>query len=349
MSFDATAGLPPACDARPSTRVVHGVELKDDFAWLRADNWQEVMSDPSRLPADIRAYLEAENAYAEAVLAPTAELQERIYREIRGRIKEDDSSVPAKDGAYAYASRHREGGQHPLFVRLPRDGGAETILIDGDELAKGKAYFRIGGMRQSPDHSHIVWAADDKGSEFFTLRIRDVATGADLADEIPKTTGGAVWANDGRTLFYVRVDDNHRPSKVFAHVLGTPVADDRLIYEEADAGFFVGVGMTQSRRYITIDAHDHETSEVRLIDADAPSSEPVLVAARETAVEYDVDHGGELLYIRTNAKGARDYSIVTASVGSAGREYWSDLVPYRPGVLVLAFAVYSNHLVRLER
>ncbi len=349
MSFDETAGLPPACDARPSTRVVHGVELKDDFSWLRADNWQEVMSDPSRLAGDIRAYLEAENAYAEAVLAPTAELQERIYREIRGRIKEDDSSVPAKDGPYAYASRHREGGQHPLFVRLPRDGGAETILIDGDELAKGKAYFRIGGMQQSPDHHHVVWAADDKGSEFFTIHIRDVATGTDLADEIPKTTGGAVWANDGRTLFYVRVDDNHRPSKVLAHVLGAPVESDRLVYEEADAGFFVGVGMTQSHRFITIDAHDHETSEVRLIDADAPASEPVLVAERETAVEYDVDHGGELLYIRTNAKGARDYSIVTASVGSAGREHWTDLVAYRPGVLVLAFAVYSNHLVRLER
>ena len=144
-----------------------------------------------------------------------------------------------------------------------------------------------------------------------------------------------------QTFFYVRVDENHRPSKVFAHRLGTPVADDQLIFEESDARFFVGVGKTQSGRFITIDAHDHETSEVRLIDAAKPLSTPVLIASRETAIEYDVDHGDDLLYIRTNARGARDFSVVTVEVakimaGGAGRDDWRDLVPHRPGVLILS-------------
>jgi len=354
LTDDNATPAAPVAERRPTTRSLHGIALSDDFAWLRADNWQEVMRDPQQLPADIRAYLEAENAYSEAFLAPTAALQETLYREIRARIKEDDSSVPAADGPYAYSSRHREGGQHPIFVRRPRDGGEETVLLDGDALAAGKAYFKLAGASHSPDHRHLAWSADDKGSEFFTIHLRDIAGGLDLADAIPDTAGGAVWANDGVTLFYTRLDENHRPSKVFAHRLGTAVAEDILIYEEPDAGFFVGVGKTQSGRFITIDAHDHETSEVRLIDADQPLSSPVLVATRETAIEYDVDHGGGQLFIRTNAKGARDFSIVTVADagfadGALGRILWQDLVPHRPGVLILSFTVYKRHLVRLER
>ncbi|MDR3372924.1 MAG: S9 family peptidase [Ancalomicrobiaceae bacterium] len=339
----------PACQSRPSTRVVHGVELVDDFAWLRADNWQEVMRDPASLPADVRAYLEAENAYAERVLAPTEALQEVLHTEIRGRIKEDDSTVPAADGPYAYASRYRDGGQHPIFVRTPRQGGDEAILLDGDALAAGKAYFRLASASHSPDHRFLAWGADDKGSEFFTLHVRDIAAGTELADEIQETTGGVAWANDGKTFFYVHVDDNHRPSRVLSHVVGTPIADDRIIYEEADPGFFVGLSKTQSGRFISIDVHDHETSEVRLIDADRPDSLPVLIAARETAVEYDVDHGDDRLFIRTNAKDARDFSIVTAPVAAPGRENWQDLVPHRPGVLILGATIYKRHLIRLER
>ena len=340
---------PPVAERRPSARTIHGVEMTDDFAWLRADNWQEVMRNPASLPADIRTYLEAENAYSEAAFAPTETLRDTLYREIRGRIKEDDSSVPAVDGPFAYASRHREGGQHPLYVRTPRDGGEETILLDGDALAAGKAYFRLGSLAHTPDHKLIAWACDDKGSEFFTIRIRDSFAGRDLADEIPETSGGCVWANDGQTLFYIRVDENHRPSRVFAHVVGMPVASDRLVYEEEDAGFFVGIAKTQSGRYLTIDVHDHETSEVWLIDADEPDSQPRLIAARETGVEYDVDHGGDWLYVRTNADGARDFALMRATITSPERANWQNFVIHRPGVLVLSFTVYSQHLVRLER
>jgi oligopeptidase B len=312
------ASLPPRPEPRPSSHIVHGVAIQDDFAWLRADNWQEVMRDPSRLPGDIRRYLEAENTYTETILRPTLDLQETLYREIRGRIKEDDSSVPSPDGAFAYASRHREGGQHPLLVRRPRAGGEETILIDGDARAAGHAYFRLAGGSHAPNHRYFGWSADDKGSEYFTIRVRDVEAGVDLADEIPETAGAAAWSADSQTLFYVQVDENHRPSRVMAHRLGTPTSEDRLIYEEADPGFFVGIGKTQSGRFITIDVHDHETSEVRLIAADDPSAVPVMIAARETGIEYEVDHGGDRLYIRTNANGARDFNRVQASSGAVG-------------------------------
>jgi oligopeptidase B len=339
----------PVAPRRPVSRTVHGVELVDEYDWLRAPNWQEVMRDPTVLAPEIRAHLDAENAHTEAELADVAALRENLFAELKGRIKQDDSSVPAKDGPWAYATRYVEGGQHALIVRAPRDGGDEQVLIDGNKLAEGKAYFRLAGASHSTDHERLAWAADDKGSEYFTLRLLDMATGAEIGSPIEETSGGAVWANDGRTLFYVRVDENHRPSRVFRHVVGTDPATDALVYEEADPGFFVGVGKTQSGRYVTIDAHDHETSEVRLIDADRPEAEPCLVAPRETAVEYDIDHAGALLYIRTNADGAEDYKIVTAPPESPGRAHWRDLVPHQEGRLILSHTVLARHLVRLER
>jgi len=340
---------PPIAEKRPVTSNQHGVELTDDYAWLRADNWQEVMHDPSVLADDIRAYLEAENAYMTEAMADTDALREALFAELKGRIKQDDSSVPAADGDYAYAVKYTEGAEHPMFVRTPRDGGDDTVLVDGNVLAEGKAYFRLGGVDHSPDHRLVAWAADDKGSEYYTLRVRDAATGADLDDLIADTSGGAVWANDGKTLFYVVLDANHRPTKVMRHIVGTSPKDDALVYEEADSGFFVGVGKTQSGKYILIDCHDHETSEVRLIDADAPESRAVLVAARETAHEYGVEHHGDRLYILTNADDAEDFKIVTAPVATPGREHWSDLVPHEAGRLILSLTTYAGHVVRLER
>ncbi|MBT9288665.1 S9 family peptidase [Prosthecodimorpha staleyi] len=339
---------PRPAEKRPSVSVWHGRERVDDYQWLRADNWQDVMRTPSALPADIRAYLDAENAYTEAVLKETEALQATLFAELKGRIKQDDSSVPTKDGPWAYGTRYVEGAQHPRVVRVPRDGGEEQVLLDANALAEGKAYFRLGAASHSPDHAWLAWSADDKGSEYFTLRLRDLATGSDLPDAIPET-GGMAWANDGQTLFYVWLDENHRPAKVFRHKVGRPASEDVVVYEERDPGFFIGVGRTQSGRYLVIDVHDHETSEVWLIDADAPLEPPRLVAARETAVEYDVDHGDGRFYIRTNADGAEDFKIVTAPEATPDRTHWRDLVAHVPGRLVISHQILARHLVRLER
>ena len=339
----------PTCAAHPTRHTLHGVVIEDEFAWLRADNWQEVMRDPSTLAPEIRAQLDAENRHAASVLAATEELQARLFEELKGRIKQDDSSVPAKDGAFAYAVRHAPGGQHPIHVRTARDGGAEEILLDGDARAAGKAYFRLSGVVHSPDHRRIVWGADENGSEYFTLRVRDLAEGRDLDDVIEATGGEVAWAADGEHVFYVRLDDNHRPSTVFRHRIGTPAGDDVLVYEEADPGFFVGVGKTLSGRFVTISIHDHESSEVRLIEASDPTAPPRLVAPRVTGEEYDVEHGGDVITILTNTGGAEDFQILTAPVEASGREAWQPWIPHTPGRLILAQTAYATHHVRLER
>ena len=348
---DPAAGtiLPPVAARHPVITTRHGHSRIDEYAWLRAHNWQEVMRDPSALPGEIRAYLEAENAYFAGAMADTEALQTTLFEEMRGRIKEDDSSVPAEDGPWAYATRFVEGGQHPLYVRERRGGGSEKILLDGNALAAGRAYFKIGGAFHSPDHRLLAWSHDDAGSEFYTLSIRDLQSCRDHADVIADTSGSAVWSADGRHLFYVRLDANHRPSRVYRHALGTSSGDDSLVYEEADPGFFVSVGKTQSDRFITIRTHDHETSEVWIVPADRPDASPRLIAARETAVEYSIDEAHGAFFILANADGAKDFKIATAPVESPGRENWRDLIPHEPGRLILAHTAYARHLVRLER
>jgi oligopeptidase B len=328
--------------------------LPDDYAWLRAENWREVMRDPSVLDPKIRAYLDAENAYAKATLAHTETLQAALFAEMKGRIKEDDSTVPSPDGPYAYYVRYREGGQHPILCRQSRDGGAETVLLDGDAHAAGKAFFQLGARAHSPDHRLLAWSADEKGSEYDTLRLRDLATGRDLADEIPDVEGSVVWSADSTAFYYVRLDANHRPSRVYRHRLGTPAADDALVYEEADSRYFVSLGKLQSGRYAAISVHDHETSESWLLDLTAADATPRLVAARETSVQYDVEHhpdwhGEDALVIRTNADKAEDFKIALAPLASPGRENWRDLISHRRGIYLLGVTLLSDWLIRLER
>ncbi len=194
---------PPTPEKRPVFDTHHGITRTDEYAWLRADNWQEMFRDPSLLDAGIRAELEAENAYQSKLMADTSGLRKQLFKEMKARIKEDDSSVPMKDGPYAYGSSFKLGGEQPRYFRMPRDGGAEHILLDGDLEAEGKAYFRLGGVDHSADHRKLLWAFDDKGSEFYTLRVRDLADGKELADQIPATGGPGVWdAGNDRVLLY---------------------------------------------------------------------------------------------------------------------------------------------------
>lgn len=339
---------PPVAAKRPMLTTHHGDNRSDDYAWIRDANWRDVIRDPSLLDADIRANLEAENAYWGAVMAPEAAPIAALFAEMKGRIKEDDSSVPLADGAWAYFRRYREGGQHPLFCRQRRDGGAGAVLLDGDDEAAGQAFFKITGCAHSPDHRFLAYAVDLKGSEIFSIRFRDIETGDDLADVLDAAGGGFEWANDSRTVFYTVLDDDHRPHAVRRHVLGDDPSTDITVYEEADSGFFVGIGKTESRRFLTITAHDHQTSEVHLLDADAPS-EPELVAAREVGHEYDVsDRDGQLL-IRTNADGAEDFKIISARQTARSRTEWRDLVPHQPGRLILGLQVFADFVVRFER
>jgi oligopeptidase B len=340
---------PPKAERRPHTSTHHGITVTDDYAWLKDANWQQVLREPSLLAPDIRAYLEAENAYSSALLAATEPLQKQLVAEMRGRIKEDDSTVPSPDGPFAYFTKYREGGQHRMIGRQPRDGGDARFLLDGDALAEGKKFFKLGDVRHSPDHRLEAWSADDRGSEYFTIRIRNWDSGAELADVIEETDGGVVWSADSRAFYYVKLDDNHRPMQVYRHRLGTPQSDDVLVYEEKDAGWFTHIHESASGRFCVIAGGDHETSEQRLIDLSRPDEPPRLIAAREDGVQYSVADRGDELFILTNADGAIDFKVVTAPLSAPERANWRDLIRHRPGTYVLDLEVYSGHMVRLER
>ncbi len=340
---------PPVAAKKPVTDTRHGITRTDDYAWFRADNWQQMFKDPSILDPEIRTHLEGENAYMEAAMGDTAALQKTLFAEMRGRIKEDDSSVPMKDGPFAYGSLFVTGGEQPKYFRTPRDGGDQTILLDGDKEATGKDYFRLAGIDHATDHSKGIWGYDDKGSEYFTLRVRDLLTGEDMSDLLENTAGGGVWAPDGKSFFYTLQDENHRPSKVFHHILGTPQTDDRLVFEEKDPGFFMGVGGSLLDDVIYLDIHDHETSEYRLIPTSDLTAEPKLVAAREEGIEYSMTEGGDVFYILTNDGDAKDFKIVEAPFAAPGKENWKEIVPHEPGRLIISHMAYEQHLIWLQR
>jgi oligopeptidase B len=342
----------PLAPREPSVTTVHGVEIVDDFAWMVAPNWREVMRNPRKLPRRIRAHLSAENAHSKAWFAPLRGLRTQLFREMRGRIEQDESTVPAPDGPWAYFTRYREGGEHPLICRRPRDAtddAADQVMLDGDALAAGKAFFQLGGAAHAPGHDLLAWSADEKGSELNLIRLRDLATGADLPDAVPDTTGAAVFDATGASLFYVRLDEEHRPRRVFRHVIGTDAASDALVYEEADPGFFVAIARSASGRFLVIEAHDHETSEARLLDLATPDAAPRLVAARRVGVQYEVEHHGDGLFVLTNANGDEDFRIDACSLANTDPAAWRPLVAHRPGVFIVSQTVTGRFHVRLER
>lgn len=345
---------PPRAEKRLVEQVVHGETLTDDYAWLRDSKWREVMRDPTQLNKEIRDYLEAENNYTKSALAKNSTLKKQLIQEMRGRIKEDDSSVPSNDGAYAYFMRYRKGGQHPLLCRNSIASGREEILLDGDKQAKDHAYFHLGSADHSPDHRLLAWSVDDAGSEFNKIRLRELSSRKELSDIILDTTGGVVWSADSRGFFYVWLNADHRPSRVFFHEIGTSQENDTLIYEEPDKGFFVNVGRLQAGAYGVIACGDSETSEVRLLDLTDPFAKPRLIEARKFGVRYEVEHhpsfqGEPTLIIQTNADDCEDFKIVVTPLATPERAHWRELVPHRPGTMILDSGVFRDWIVRLER
>ena len=344
-----SADAPPRPERLPAARAAHGVEWIDDYAWLKAENWREVLRDPRRLPAPIRRHLEAENAYSARVLAPFKTLRRELVREMRARLKEDDSEAPQPDGPYAYYTRYRHGGQHRIFCRTPREGGKETVLIDGDALAAGKTFFQLFDARHSPDHGRIAWSADDKGSELFTIHVRDVAADADLGDRVEASTGHVVWTGDSQAFLYVAVDENHRPWRVLLHWLGQPSSADKVIFEEADPAWFINVSPTRRGRLAIISVHGHDSSESHVVDLDQPEARPRLIEPRRPSLRYDVMDHGDQFFIRTNSDGAADFKIATAPTDAPGVASWRELIPHKAGRLIVATALFKNFLARLER
>ncbi len=340
---------PPVAHKEPQTIEQQGYTRTDNYAWMKDENWQEVLRDPDVLRADIKEHLEAEVAYYEAMTADLEPLRQKLVAEMRGRIKEDDASVPVKDGDYAYYSKFREGGNYRIYVRTPRDGGEETVLFDGDKEVGDSEFFSIGVVSNSPDHSMIVHGTDRLGSEYYTLQVRNIETGEEIGQPIESTNGDAVWAADSKSFFYIERDDNQRPKRIKHHVVGSDPATDRLVYEEDDDGMFLGLGKTMSGEYITIYIGDQITTEYRLIAAASPMDEPMVFAPRVAGQEYYIDHHDDWFYIRTNRDEAVDFKIMRTPASASARENWEDVVAYEPGTMISSMTTYKNYLVRSER
>ena len=309
---------PPVAAVRPHRTTRHGITVEDPYFWLKDQSYPKV-DDP-----DVLAYLKAENAYFEGMMAPRAALVETIFQEMKGRIKDEDASVPQKDGDWLYWVEYDAGAQYKKWYRKPVAGGDKTLILDETALAAGKDYFRLGSFSVSPDGRLLAFSVDDNGSERFELRIKDLATGAMLPDVIPGTLSDLVWSSDSKQLVYGLANANWRTDNARLHVVGSDPKSDIELYREADDGFRVGVGKTSSERFIVIATGDNETSEVRLIPADDPKAKPILVSPREKGREYEVEEHNGTLYIHTNDDHI-NFRLATASLDAPDK--WTTLIP----------------------
>lgn len=344
-----SASNPPLVEARPCRMSHHGRSRVDEYAWLRADNWKQVLRDPSALSGEIRDHLDRENAYCRSMLADSEPLQRTLMQELSDRLPFSDISVWARDGPFEYALHQARDAEHPQLVRRPSGGGAHTVMVDLADEAKGHLYFRSGHSVHSPTHRMLAWFVDDVGSERFTIFFRDLETAIDLPECVCGVAVGGVFSNDGRFFLYIGLDDNNRKSCLYAHRPGEAQLQDTILLEERDPRFALSIRLTQSRGWFVVTSQSHEETEVHLISAANPFMPAVLVSSRCSGSKCHIDEGNGVLYGMTNADGAYDYKIATARVEGARVSDWCDLVAHRLGTAIVGHRVYQRHLVWLER
>lgn len=331
-----TEPVPPVAPTRPHSFTAHGETISDPWAWLKDPNYPEV-TDP-----DVLGYLQAENAYFEAVMAPHRPLVDRLYEEMKGRIKEDESSVPQKDGDWLYWTGFETGGQYRKWWRKPVAGGPDALLLDEPALAEGKEYFRLGAFAVSNDGTKLAYAVDDSGAERFEIRVKDLLTGEHLPDTIPGMLSDIVWTADDAGFLYGLANEQWRTDNARFHRLGADPADDVVLYHEPDEGFRVAVAETSARNWIVIATGDHVTSEIRLLPAHDPLAAPILVAPRREGREYDVDEHDGTLFIHTNDTDPQ-FRLVTAPVGQP--DAWTELIAPDPHFYMTGVECYRDFFV----
>ncbi len=337
-------------ERRPVTLEAHGDVRTDDWFWLRDKE------DPA-----VIAHLEAENTYTDSAMASTAGLREALFAEMVARIQETDLSVPVRKGPWLYFSRSVEGSSYGIHCRRPVSGpdsgdAPEVILLDENALAEGHDYFSLGNFAVSPDHRWLVYSTDTTGGERYTMRFRDLSTGAESHESIDDTSYGAAWANDNATVFYVRVDEAMRPFQLWRHVIGTDPGTDVLVIEEPDDHFYLGVGRTKDDRYVLCGLDSKVTSEVRVLDADDPTGDFTVIEPRRQGVEYSIDHdrgdlaaGRPARFLVVTNDGAEDFRLMEAPEDSPGRDHWTEVIPGRAGVRLDAVDPFAQHLAVYER
>ncbi len=339
---------PPVTAKRPKRIVQLGSVRVDDYAWLKDPNWKEVWRNPATLNPAIKAHLEAENAYADKVLAPTLPLQHKLFQEMLVRSGGDESAPPIPDGPWLYFSRFPTGAQHPSWYRRRRDGtSGDELLLDGEARAKGRAYFNIVNAIHSPDQKLFAWAEDAHGSEKFQIFVKDLETGTVLPNPALSAFGDFVFSPDSQWIFWVWRNENSRPAKVFRRPARG--CADTLVYEEHDPAFLMAVSCTAAKSYVMIRTWNAESSEVRLISADTPTAEPRIVEPRAHGLVYSVEDWKNRFVILTNADGAVDFKLMWADRRAPARRSWREWVPYRPGTFIIGMQPFRDYFVRIER
>ena len=333
---DTTSLAPPVAAKKSHSFTHHGITVADDYAWLRDPGYPEVTD------TEVLSHLEAENAWFEARMAARKPMIDRLFTEMRGRIKEADTSVPQKDGDWLYWIEFEEGAEYKKWWRRPVAGGPDELILDEVALAEGKEYFRLGALATSNDGKLLAYAIDDNGSERYTVRVKVIATGALLADEIPGTLGGMVWVANDTGFVYSLANEQWRTDNARLHWLGQPASSDVELYHEDDEGFRVGSSLSANEKWLIVAASDHETSEVRLIPTADPLATPLLVKPRVKGVEYDVDERDGTLFIHANDS-HENFRLATASLENPGE--WTTLIEGTDEFYLTGFDLYRDFYV----
>ena len=329
----------PVAEKKPTELTTHGDTRIDNYYWLRERENPEVI-----------AYLNEENAYRESVMKETEELQENLYEEIVGRIKQEDQSVPYLKNGYYYYTRFEEGKEYPIHCRKPGSLDAEEeIMLNVNEMAEGYAYYAVSGLSVSTNNRFLTFGVDTVSRRKYTIYVKDLTTGRILDDQIPLTTGGSTWANDNKTIFYTMKDEQTLRSKaIHKHILGTPASEDQLVYSEDDETFSTFVYKTKSEQYIVIGSASTMTNEYRVLDADKPEGDWKVIQPRIRGLEYSISHFGDHFYIKTNLD-AKNFRLMKTPVGRTMKENWTEVIPHRSDVMLEGIDLFSNFMVVDER
>jgi len=321
--------------------------LIDNYSWIKQKDWKEVILNPNKLNAQVKKYLDEENLFKDNQLKDINDIEKKLFEELKSKIKNEDNSVPKKDGNYLYGYKYNKNSEYPIYYRKNTTNNSEEIILDCEKKSKTHTYFNVASISHSHDHRHVAYNIDTNGSEYFSIFIEDIQKQELLSPEIKNTTGDIVWSLDNNYIFYVRLDQNHRPTKVFKHKIGSNSEKDLLIYEEKDPSFFCSINLSKTKNYLFIRTADHETSEYLFINLKLNEITPTLFKKRVKKIEYDLEHHEKFFLISTNIDNAKNFKIMISHEESYQK--WEEFIPYEKVNLILDFILLKDWLVRLER
>jgi oligopeptidase B len=330
-----------------NTVKIHNEELIDNYSWIKQKDWKEVILNPSKLNAQVKKYLDEENLFKENQLKDINDVEKKLFEELKSKIKNEDNSVPKKDGNYFYGYKYNKNSEYPIYYRKNITNNSEEIILDCEKKSKTHTYFNVASISHSHDHRHVAYNIDTNGSEYFSIFIEDIQKKELLSPEIKNTTGDIVWSLDNKYIFYVRLDQNHRPTKVFQHKIGSNSEKDLLIYEEKDPSFFCSINLSKTKNYLFIRTADHETSEYLFINLKLNETKLILFRKRIKKIEYDLEHHEKFFLISTNIDNAKNFKIMISHEESYQK--WEEFIPYNKVNLILDFILLKDWLIRLER